>query len=134
MPDPEAGPRSEARPAPRRGLDHLLLQTDDLQRAEAFYLGFLGFTVKKRETFRDGRPLVVTEQGLGLTSGRPPGAGPVEHIAFRATGIEELARRAGESNVPIVMGPMPTEYGLSLYLEDPDGNKIELFGQPDPDG
>ena len=32
------------------------------------------------------------------------------------------------------MGPMATEYGLSLYLEDPDGNKIELFGEPDPNG
>jgi ureidoacrylate peracid hydrolase len=114
-----------------RRLDHLLLQTEDLDRAEAFYLGFLGFTVRKRETFRDGRPLVVTEQGLGLTTGRPSGTGPVEHIAFCATGIEGLARRAGELDVPVVMGPMATEYGLSLYLEDPDGNKIELFGEPE---
>jgi ureidoacrylate peracid hydrolase len=133
MSDPREGGH-QVEEGPRRGLDHLLLQTDDLGLAESFYIGFLGFTVKKRETFRDGRPLVVTEQGLGLTSGRPPGAGPVEHIAFRVTGIEELARRAGESNVPIVMGPTRTEYGLSLYVEDPDGNKIELFGQPDPDG
>jgi ureidoacrylate peracid hydrolase len=121
-------------PGTSRRLDHLLLQTEDLDRAEAFYLGFLGFTVRKRENFRDGRSLVVTDQGLGLTSGRPPGTGPVEHIAFRATGIEGLARRAGELDVPIVMGPMVTEYGLSLYLEDPDGNKIELFGEPDPNG
>ena len=80
-------------PETGRRLDHLLLQTEDLDRAEAFYLGFLGFTVKKREIFRDGRSLIVTDQGLGLTSGRPPGTGPVEHIAFRATGIEVLARR-----------------------------------------
>ena len=121
-------------PETGRRLDHLLLQTEDLDRAEAFYLGFLGFTVKKREIFRDGRSLIVTDQGLGLTSGRPPGTGPVEHIAFRAAGIEVLARRAEELDVPIVMGPMATEYGLSLYLEDPDGNKIELFGEPDPNG
>jgi ureidoacrylate peracid hydrolase len=114
-----------------RHLDHLLLMTEHLDRAEAFYLGFLGFTVKKRGTFRDGRPLVVTDQGLGLTSGGSPGTGPVEHIAFSASGIEGLARRAVELGVPIVMGPMATEYGLSLYLEDPDGNKIELFGAPE---
>lgn len=109
-------------------LDHLLLQTTDLERAEQFYLGFLGFTVKKRDQVRDGRPLVVTDQGLGLTGGRPPGDGPLEHLAFRSSGIEALARRAEESDVPIVLGPIATDYGLSLYLEDPDGNKIELFG------
>jgi ureidoacrylate peracid hydrolase len=108
-------------------LGHLLLQTADLARAEAFYVEFLGFTIKKREPFRDGRPLIVTDQGLGLTSGRPPGAGPVEHIAFRATGVNEIAQRARAEGVPIVAGPEPSSYGLSLYLEDPDGNKIELF-------
>lgn len=110
-------------------LGHLLLQTNDLDRSEAFYAGFLGLTVVKRESFRDGRPLVVTSEGLGLTSGRPAGAGPVEHIAFRAEGIAEMARRAEASGVPIVAGPEPSSYGISLYLEDPDGNKIELFGE-----
>jgi ureidoacrylate peracid hydrolase len=111
------------------GLGHLLLQTVDLQRAEAFYVGLLGFTVARREAFRDGRALTVTGQGLGLTEGRPPGPGPVEHIAFRATGIVELAERARRSGIPIVSGPEPSAYGLSLYLVDPDGNKIEVFEQ-----
>lgn len=115
-------------------LDHLLLQTADLDRSEAFYVGFLGFTVKKRDTVRDGRPLVVTHQGLGLTGQSPGGPGPVEHIAFRANGIQDLARRARENDVVIVMGPVATDYGLSLYLEDPDGNKIELFGEAEADG
>jgi len=112
-------------------LGHLLLQTNDLERSEAFYMGFLGLTVAKREEFRDGRPLVVTNEGLGLTSGRPAGAGPVEHIAFRAEGVREMAQRAEASGIPIVAGPEPSSYGVSLYLEDPDGNKIELFGQED---
>jgi ureidoacrylate peracid hydrolase len=111
------------------GLGHLLLQTVDLDRAEAFYVGVLGLTVTRREVFRDGRPLTVTGQGLGLTEGRPPGAGPVEHIAFRATGLAELAERARRSGTPIVSGPEPSAYGLSLYLVDPDGNKIEVFEQ-----
>ena len=60
----------------------------------AFYLGLLGLTVRKREEFRDGRPLIVTNEGLGLTSGRPAGQGPLEHLAFRARGIKALADRA----------------------------------------
>jgi ureidoacrylate peracid hydrolase len=112
-----------------KGLGHLLLQTTDLAEAEDFYLDFLGFTVRKRDKFRDGRPLIVTHEGLGLTSGGPEGGGPVEHIAFAATGISTIAKRAAERGFKIVLGPEPTPYGLSVYLADPDGNKIELFGE-----
>jgi ureidoacrylate peracid hydrolase len=112
-----------------KGLGHLLLQTKDLKKAEEFYIDFLGFTVRKREAFRDGRPLVVTHEGLGLTDGRPDGTGPVEHIAFAATGIEKIAEEAKARGIEIVLGPEPTPYGLSVYLLDPDGNKIEFFGE-----
>jgi ureidoacrylate peracid hydrolase len=52
----------------------------------------------------------------------------MEHIAFQGAGINELAGSAERLGIPIVRGPEPTEYGLSLYLEDPDGNTIEVFG------
>jgi phenylpyruvate tautomerase PptA (4-oxalocrotonate tautomerase family)/catechol 2,3-dioxygenase-like lactoylglutathione lyase family enzyme len=110
------------------GLGHLLLQVSDLEAAEGFYLGFLGLTVRKRERFRDGRPLVVTHEGLGLTDGRPEGQGPLEHFALRGRSIEQLAARARERGVPIVRGPERSGYGLSLYLADPDGNTVELYG------
>jgi nicotinamidase-related amidase/catechol 2,3-dioxygenase-like lactoylglutathione lyase family enzyme len=111
------------------GLGHLLLQVENLDAAESFYLGLLGLTVRKREEFRDGRPLVVTNEGLGLTSGRPPGQGPLEHVAFRARGIAALAERAHAEGVTVVRGPEPSSYGVSLYLADPDGNVVEVFGE-----
>lgn len=110
-------------------LGHLLLQVEDLEISESFYLGLLGLTVLKREEFRDGRPLVVTNEGLGLTSGRPAGQGPLEHLAFRARGIEALAERALSEGATVVRGPEPSSYGLSLYLTDPDGNVVEVFGE-----
>ena len=110
-------------------LGHVLLQVTDLRAAEAFYLDLLGLTVRKREEFQDGRPLVVTHQGLGLTDGRPTGAGPLEHVAFRARDVRGLAERAAARGVPIVRGPEPSAYGLSLYLSDPDGNVVEVFGE-----
>jgi ureidoacrylate peracid hydrolase len=111
------------------GLGHLLLQVSDLETAERFYVDFLGLTVKKREQFRDGRPLVVTREGLGLTDGSPGGNGPVEHIAFHGRGIGAMAERCREAGVTIVRGPEPSSYGVSLYLKDPDGNQIEVFGE-----
>jgi 4-oxalocrotonate tautomerase len=108
-------------------LDHVLLEVEDLERAEAFYVGTLGFSVRKRDTHRDGRPLVVTEQGLGLTTGGG-GAGTVEHLAFRTRNVAALAEKLRSEGVEIVDGPSPTAYGISLYVRDPDGNKVELFG------
>jgi len=111
------------------GLGHLLLQASDLEAAERFYLGFLGLTERKRETFRDGRPLVVTNEGLGLTNGRPEGAGPLEHVAFRGRGLPALAERARAEGVEVVRGPEPSAYGSSLYLADPDGTVVEVYDE-----
>ncbi|MDQ3767173.1 MAG: isochorismatase family protein [Actinomycetota bacterium] len=122
--DSSAAPRALA-------LGHILLQVTDLDAAEHFYLGLLGLTVKKREKFRDGRPLLVTNEGLGLTDGGPNGRGPVEHIAFRARDVPAMADRARASGVTIIRGPERSSYGRSLYLADPDGNQVELFGAPE---
>lgn len=120
------------------GVGHLLLQVNDLEAAERFYLGFLGLTVRNRDVFpRTGAPLTVTNEGLGLTPGRPEGENVVEHIAFRGRAIEALAERARAEGVTILEGPMPSGYGTSLYLADPDGNRIEVYGDihlSDPDG
>ena len=123
----------ETASAPRAtGLGHLLLQVTDLQASEAFYLGLLGLTVRKRETFRDGRPLTVTNEGLGLTDGRPDGLGPLEHLAFRGRGVHALAERAAAEGVQVVRGPEPSAYGVSIYLLDPDGNQVEVFAEEMP--
>jgi ureidoacrylate peracid hydrolase len=113
------------------GIHHLLLQTADLDRAEAFYLGFLGFTVRKREAFHDGRPLTVTNEGLGLTNGAPGTPGAVEHIAFRAADVDAIAARARAEGVTVAKEPGPGPYGRTVYLADPDGNRIELFEPED---
>ena len=118
--------------APRvEQLAHLLLQTCDLERAEAFYVDLLGLEVRKRERFRDGRPLTLTRQGMGLTDGRVPGggrSGNVDHVAFHVTGVLELAERARKAGVRVIRGPEVNAYGTSVYLEDPDGNEVELIG------
>jgi catechol 2,3-dioxygenase-like lactoylglutathione lyase family enzyme len=116
-------------PGRKAGLHHLLLQTSDLEAAERFFLDLLGFTIRKREAFTDGRPLTVTHEGLGLTSGAPGEAGAVEHVAFRVSGVRALAERAREAGAVILKEPGPGPYGLTVYVADPDGNRIELFAE-----
>jgi nicotinamidase-related amidase/catechol 2,3-dioxygenase-like lactoylglutathione lyase family enzyme len=107
-------------------LHHLLLEVADLDRSLDFYQNILGFTVRKREPFRDGRDLVVTDQGLGLVARDGGERGGLEHLCFGARGVDSLADRARAAGHTIVRGPGPGPYGHTVYIEDPDGNHVEL--------
>lgn len=106
---------------------HLLLETQDLDASVTFYVDVLGFEVRKREEFRDGRRLVVTHQGLGLTEGGSAAPGVLQHLCFSAWGIDEIAQRARDRSHEIVRGPGDGPYGHTVYIRDPDGHEIELF-------
>lgn len=105
---------------------HLLLEVAHLDLSVAFYCDVLGFRIRKREPFRDGRELVVTEQGLGLVGGATRERFGLEHLCFGAHGVDGLAERAAEAGHPIIRGPGPGPYGHTVYIEDPDGNQVEL--------
>jgi len=111
------------------GLSHLLLQVKDLKAAEAFYVDLLGFTRREHTTLQDGRPLLALEEGLGLTTYHPdsdPGAGNVDHIAFRISRLAPLMDRLNKAHC-LYDGPVvSTRYGTSVYVRDPDGNRIEF--------
>jgi ureidoacrylate peracid hydrolase len=110
---------------------HLLLETQDLDASVHFYVDVLGFVIRKRESFRDGRALVVTEQGLGLTEGGSGAQGVLQHLCFAAHGVDALAERARAAGHTIVRGPGPGPYGHTVYIHDPDNHEIELFEAPE---
>lgn len=143
---PEEGPGSQSpkfaqrfseRPSTPRGarslgLSHLLLQVRDLAAAERFFVDLLGFTLRDRGALRDGRPLVALHEGLGLTvlpADRGPGVPVVDHIAFRIADLQAVQARLQAAGIAYE-GPVSTPtYGTSIYLRDPDGNRIELHDQ-----
>lgn len=111
-------------------IHHVLLETANLERSEKFYFDVLGFDVRKRDVFRDGRKFISTNQGLGLVEsgeGFTNHGGCLEHLCFRSRNIDAVAERAGAAGHRIVRGPGPGPYGHTVYIEDPDGNEIELF-------
>lgn len=115
--------------APRaKTLHHLLLECADIAASERFYVDLLGMPVRKREEFRDGRPFVSVVGGLGLVQAaadhRPGGA--LQHLCFSASGVDALAQAATHAGHRIVRGPGPGPYGHTVYVEDPDGNEVEL--------
>ena len=134
-------------PITLRRIDHVVLRVRELERSIAFYREVLGCEVVKRRDdlglvhLRVGASmidLISIDGALGSKGGAAAGAQGrnVDHIALR---IESFAAAAiisylRERDVP-TDGQVHDNFGAegngpSLYLQDPDGNSIELKGPP----
>lgn len=118
----------DAQTAPRIiDFAHMLLQVGSVETSRSFYTDLLGFTPRKAAPLADGRPFVPFKQGLALTSGGPGNALQIDHMAFRVTDVRAIAHRLKNANVRFFNELHDGIYGLTIYIADPDGNKVELF-------
>lgn len=127
-------------------IDHIVLRVADLGRMLAFYRDALGCTIERR---RDAIGLVQLRAGASLIDlvpfdgvlGRAGGAAPgregrnLAHFCLRIEPFDEAAIRARLAAHGVDAGPVESRYGAegegpSLYLDDPEGNTIELKGAP----
>lgn len=122
----ETAPREPANDESTGSLHHVLLECCDLDASVEFYTNVVGIRIRKRDRHRDGRPLVLTHNSIGLTTARENGRN-VEHLAFSVASIADVLIRAQDADARIVRGPGPGPYGHTVYLADPDGNEVELF-------
>jgi catechol 2,3-dioxygenase-like lactoylglutathione lyase family enzyme len=122
-----------------QGIDHVVLRVRALAPALEFYHDVLGCTVEREQPelgltqLRAGRSLIdlVTIDGP-LGAGEPPGAGRnLEHFCLTVAPFDEeslsvwLAARGVGVHAPALRYGAEGE-GRSFYIEDPDGNHIEL--------
>jgi glyoxylase I family protein len=131
-----------------REIDHLVLRTERLESMIAFYTDVLGMAVERRVEgiglvqLRAGRSLVdlVPVSGeLGRKGGAAPGVEGrnLDHFCVRVEPFDEAAIRAQLQALGVEAGPTEQRYGAegngpSIYIQDPDGNTVELKGPPDP--
>ena len=129
-----------------RDIDHLVLRVRDLSRMLDFYVGVLGCAVERRQDdiglvqLRAGRSLidlVPVDGPLGRAGGAAPGAQGrnLDHFCLRVEPFDEATLRAHLLGHDIVMGAVASRYGAeglgpSVYLDDPEGNQVELKGPP----
>ena len=129
------------------GLDHVVLRVRDIEPALGFYRDVLGCSLERSledmglYQLRAGRSLidlVPVESELGRMGGAPPGSNGrnVDHIALRIDPFDAEALRTHLEAHGITMGEVARRYGAegqgpSIYIEDPDGNTIELKGPPE---
>jgi glyoxylase I family protein len=122
-----------------QGIDHIVLRVRALPRSLEFYRDVLGCALEREQPqlgltqLRAGRSLIdlVTIDGP-LGAGDPPGAGRnLEHFCLTVAPFDEerlsvwLAARGVSVHAPGVRYGAEGE-GRSFYIEDPDGNHIEL--------
>lgn len=118
----------DAQTAPRTlEFAHMLLQVADIEASERFYAGLLGFTPRQAKPLTDGRPFVPFRQGVALTTGGPGKPLQIDHMAFKVNDIRALADRLKAAKVRFFQDLHDGIYGLTIYVADPDGNKVELF-------
>lgn len=125
------------------GIDHIVLRVRDVARALEFYRDTLGCTVEREQRaqgltqLRAGRSLIdlVTADGpLGRRAAGPAPGGPnMEHFCLTIVPFDEDVLRAHLAARGIEAGEPAVRYGAqgagrSIYIEDPDGNRLELKG------
>ncbi|UGQ49250.1 VOC family protein [Massilia endophytica] len=129
-----------------REIDHIVLRVVDLDRMIRFYTEVLGCSIERRQDeiglvqLRAGGSLVdlvPVDQKLGRMGGAPPGreGRNVDHFCFRVEPFDEAAIRAHLDRFDVANGASESRYGAegegpSIYINDPEGNTVELKGAP----
>jgi glyoxylase I family protein len=133
-----------------RDIDHIVLRVTDLQGMLRFYQQVLGCGLERRQDeiglvqLRAGRSLVDLVPVDG-TLGRAGGAAPgkegrnVDHVCFRVEPFDAEAIHRHLAAHGVQAGKVESRYGAegegpSIYLNDPEGNTVELKGPAWPEG
>ena len=125
-------------------LDHVVLRVRDLDAMLGFYRDTLGCPVERTldiglVQLRAGSSLidlVPVDSELGRVGGGPPG-GPrnMDHFCVQVEPFDEEVIRETLARGGYSAGPVESRYGAlgdgpSIYVDDPEGNVVELKGPP----
>jgi catechol 2,3-dioxygenase-like lactoylglutathione lyase family enzyme len=127
-----------------RGLDHVVLRCTDVQAMLKFYCGVLGCTVAKNNErlgllhLRAGTTMIDLVDVKG-TVDRPGGLPPsaerpnMDHFCLRIEPFDLERLTAHLRSHGLDPGEPRTRFGAegdgpSVYLQDPEGNRVELKG------
>ena len=122
------------------GIDHIVLRAHDPRRLVAFYRDVLGCPIEREQAdigltqLRAGECLIdiVPQVALaGTAVGDPGGSANLDHVCLRIAPFDAAQVRAYLGARGVSCGEPALRFGaqgegLSLYLQDPEGNGIEL--------
>lgn len=128
-----------------RNVGHVVLKVRELERAARFYRDVLGLKEVARGTFgramvffsaagENHHDLALFEVGSDATPVDQKGVG-LYHVALKiGNSLEELraAKAHLEANGITDLRLRDHHVSQSIYLDDPDGNRLELYVDADP--
>lgn len=126
-------------------LDHLVIRTSKIKEMVDFYCYIVGCKVNRDKLEEHGVielnagdsliDLLDTNSKLGKASGAEPdkNARNMEHFCILLDHFDEVEiklhlKKFGIEHSEVEMSFGATRYGPSIYIYDPDGNKVELKG------
>jgi catechol 2,3-dioxygenase-like lactoylglutathione lyase family enzyme len=130
-----ASRRHHASTVPITEMNHFTVLAKDLDETRSFYIGVLGFTEGPRPPlgvpgawlYVGGRPVLHVVAGRKLPS-EPRGV--LDHMAFSATGLSNIADRLRAANVPYDLRRQPESRVWQLFFFDPNGARVEFDFDP----
>jgi catechol 2,3-dioxygenase len=125
-----------------QGVGHVVLKVRDLERSAQFYRDVLGLG----EVGRLGDRMVFFSAGqnhhdVAILSMGPSARTPerdsvgLYHVAFKIGDSLDLLKEAKarlEAHGVRILGVSDHEVSQSIYVQDPDGNGVELYVDSDP--
>lgn len=119
-----------------KSVGHVGLYVNDLERSRDFYTRVLGMTVsdvgETGNLFMSPDPKQDHHQ-LVLAKGRTPaeGARVVQQVSFKVESLDELKafKKHLETEKAPIARTVSHGHSASIYLNDPDGNLVELYYQ-----
>lgn len=126
-----------------RGVGHVVLKVRDLERAATFYREVIGLKEVARlggriaffsATGQNHHDLAVLEVGADAAPAQPDGVG-LYHVALKiGDSLDDLKRAKAHLEAHGITRIRVSNHRVSqsIYLNDPDGNGLELFVDADP--
>jgi catechol-2,3-dioxygenase len=115
------------------GLSQITLRVNDLRRAEEFYIKSLGFKLHHRLGI-NMTYLSAGEDMLVLVKAETPAQSDrdfhLDHFGLRLntnTEVDKAALDLRENGVKLLTTPANRRDGRAFFLQDPDGNVIEIY-------
>jgi catechol 2,3-dioxygenase-like lactoylglutathione lyase family enzyme len=126
-------------------MEHFLIQSEDIEATKDWYVDVLGMRVGPSPDFKfpvywlyvgDRDVLHLTQGGtkvsenrmtyLGQESQAARGSGVIDHIAFRAYGLEDTVAHLQRLGIEFRERQVNDQGLYQLFLLDPNGLKVEL--------
>ena len=112
-------------------LDHVNINTNNLDACIGFYADILGFENGPRPDFGfAGAWMYCGEQPVIHIMAMPdaPGGstGPLDHVAFKCTDFDAMKERLEKAGLKYGENDVPDFKIKQLFVHDPDGVKVEL--------